>query len=544
MKGMLFELHFIPRSLIYTYYPVYVKLTKYFSRIIAFINFNFSSQKTMEFQNNTLTLFTKQKPKFIRRIISVNASDENILQKTRQKGVYVKAVSDLDMKSEYLEQVNLKKHKYLKGKFVSCLKRVLIKNSGKYEWYNVLKNAKNIERFDLIFVESEIKGDFLSRRINRKCLFKLLKWIKKLPKGIKAMTMRIDEIDILEGHLQKIYRVLSLFHHLESFKRVFGFTSSIDSYVQQEMELIERYLSKPKLSIGYNFRRNISHLAHDQYEFLEAMKAGLECKWMKDLKLQIEPDSLERADFEDEKSIYSNNEDDYEDDEVKRLKEEMSVFYRFSLFPNLQKLTLELCNRYLCPLDEFVVEGFRALRNLKKLILTINDRPKGTKYFFEGLLEIPSQLSLISLKIPFIKKGEWSLLERVFERQGGLKTINLDISGFRRTKRGYLEENKCFEEYLGRFLSKKPKLQYLYLRSKILTIETLSESLKNVKEFQGQLRLFSVGLFDDNMTTKKTPFERTQGLCDFIKSQKDSLRDLYIEIPFILDVEMMRYLTP
>jgi len=521
----------------------------------------------------------KGKMKFLRRFIVVDSQDKNILQKARQKGIYVRCVNDLDM-ANHLGEVNLRKHKYLKGKYVNCLKKVEIKRSGRFEWYNVLKNARNLENVNLIFARTEIfeVAGFAVRF--KKSIDKLLQCIKKLPKGIKYLNIKIDELEVEKGHLNKIYRAVGSFKHLETYKRMLGFQPPDVSYVFKELLLIKNYLSKARelKNFGYNFRRDHPKSIQDQHEFLALMKYGRQCPWVTDFKLYLEPDVMLNVDLKEETSVdyteeerekYEENqwEDDYdaeleeeefeddeeeevleeeEDDEteeekVNKLKEEIATFYRFDLFPNLKKLHLELSKGCFYPLDSFVVKGFSALKSLKHLVVAAKDRPQGTKYLFEGFLEVPL-LEMFHLKMPFMKKEDWDLLKRFFDKQVDLQAITLDIFKNRSTKEGYLEQNRDFAEYVGGYLSKKPKLEYVCLRSKILTVEALSETLKRV-EIKDQLKLLSVSVFDDHLTTEKSASERVKGLCDFIISQKGSLCYLSVNLLFILEAEVLQRLT-
>ena len=146
-------------------------------------------EQHQETSQSQYSLFPK-KPKFLRRFVVLDVHDEPILQKARQKGIYVRCMTDLDM-SKHVGKINLKKHKYIKGKTVNCLKKVEITNSGKYEWYNVLKYAKNIESFDLVFIRSEIFESSGFAVQHKKSTAKLLQCLKKLPKGIKNLSLKI-----------------------------------------------------------------------------------------------------------------------------------------------------------------------------------------------------------------------------------------------------------------------------------------------------------------------------------------------------------------
>jgi len=526
----------------------------------------------------------KGKLKFLRRSLVLGPQDEAILQKVRQKGLYVKCVKDLEM-NRAAGKINLRKHKYLKGKLVNCLTKLVIRNSGKYEWYNILKYARNIQTLSLQFIRPEIfrcssyilPTEYASNK-KKKSVEKFLQCLKKLPKGIQGLGLEIDELKIEKGHLNKLYRIIGSFKHLERYNRMLGFQPTDVSYVFKELVLIKNYLSKARefKKFRYNFRRNHPKSIQDQHEFLAIMKYGRQCPWVTDFKIQLEPDVTldvdvkeetsvdyteeERAkyeeaqwedderfgmpvaiDEEDEEVVEEDDDDETEENRMEKLKQETAIFFRFDLFPNLRKLVLQFHRKCFYPLDDFVVKGFSALKNLKHLVIIAKERPQGARFLFEGLLEVPL-LEMINLKMPFIKGDEWELLKRFFDKQVDLKAITLEILKSRSTKEGYLEQNKCFAEYVGGYLSKKPKLEYVCLRSKLLTVEVLSEALKKV-EIRDQLKLFRVSLFDDHLITEKLASERVKGLCDFLISQKESLCYLSLNLLFILESAVIQQLT-
>ena len=219
------------------------------------------------------------------------------------------------------------------------------------------------------------------------------------------------------------------------------------------------------------------------------------------------------------------------------LYQEIKPFYRFDLFPNVKNLMFQTFDDCVYPLDTFVVDGFRALKQLEFLDLTIEARPVGTHFLFDGLMELSKKLQKFSLEIKFLKEKEWALLDAFFEKQDQLKSITLIIPSERSTKQGFLTQSQHFENTY-KWIENKPNLQYLDLRSLYCSLESLSKALGKTT-MVNQLKLLGVEAIDDMGITPSGPKERVEGLCDFIKRQKESLLYLTVSIPYVYVPEIM-----
>jgi hypothetical protein len=206
---------------------------------------------------------------------------------------------------------------------------------------------------------------------------------------------------------------------------------------------------------------------------------------------------------------------------------EIMSFYRFHLFPNLTKLNLTMQN-VIYPLSTFVIDGFRALENLKELKIRIVSRPIGTTYLFKGFLELPA-LDLFSLDLEFLKGEEWNLLIEFLRNQKELGSFSLRVLERRGNRERYLQQNEHLENTLRTFEG-NTSLKSLYIRSPYWSLEAISRGLHPLT-MTNQLQSFDFEGSDDIVTSSHTILERIGGLCEFIKKHKESLREINIGFP-------------
>jgi len=224
------------------------------------------------------------------------------------------------------------------------------------------------------------------------------------------------------------------------------------------------------------------------------------------------------------------------------LDAEIIPLYSFNIFPNLTNLSFLITHNCLYPLGEFVIQGFKSLKNLQKFNLVLNTRPHGTSYLFKAISFLPN-LHAFSLEITFIDSGEWKLLEDFFQRQRSLVSLSLSISRQRSTKTGYIQQNKHIENYLWRYLKSKPNLRYLKLKSTSWSLESISNTLEKVTGIQNQLKCLEIEGLDDTITSTKNAQRRVKGLCEFLLRQRESLRHFRLDLPLIFEVEVFNYIA-
>ena len=220
------------------------------------------------------------------------------------------------------------------------------------------------------------------------------------------------------------------------------------------------------------------------------------------------------------------------------LRAEMSPFYRFHLFPNLKKLTI-LQEDHLYPLGSFAQEGLAALKKLESLKINILRRSVGSTYLFKGFLQLPS-LKKFSLHITFIKDEDWVLLKQFLEIQNNLESFSIWIRCEPGSKARYLKQNIYFEEAV-KCLDNKKLLKSLDLRSDFLSLETLSKALGNLS-MTNQLSSLRLEGSDDTVISEQKLWKRVEGLCKFIKNQKESLRKLYVSLLFVLEDNVVTHI--
>jgi len=215
-----------------------------------------------------------------------------------------------------------------------------------------------------------------------------------------------------------------------------------------------------------------------------------------------------------------------------RMKEDIKPFYRFECFPNLKRLEIIQPDE-MYPLGTFVIDGFAALKNLQELKISIENRSNGTTNIFRGFLQLP-MLRKFSLKISSIKSNEWELLEKFLNNQRNLESLSLQISNYPSTRVHHIIQSDHLQCIILGF-ENKPLLKSLKLKSCFWSLRTLSMGLGCLSKMN-QFESLKFEASDETIiSAEKNSLKRIEGLCQFIKNQKDSLKKLQASISLVLD---------
>jgi len=222
-----------------------------------------------------------------------------------------------------------------------------------------------------------------------------------------------------------------------------------------------------------------------------------------------------------------------------RMRKELKPFYSYELFPNLKKLDVSQSSE-LYPLGSFVVDGFKALKNLESLKIGILKRSIDTIYLFMAFLELPL-LRNFSLNINFLRDEDWPVFEKFVKAQKNLQAFAFSLSAEPDSKDRYLQLNTSLEKLI-QCLENKPMLKSLDLRSEFWALEALSKGLSHLT-MKNQLYSFTFEGIDESITSKTKPQKKVSGLCKFIKNQKESLRELSGLLPMVFEDKIAVYIV-
>jgi len=250
-------------------------------------------------------------------------------------------------------------------------------------------------------------------------------------------------------------------------------------------------------------------------------------------------EEAEQAEEEEEEGEEDGKEEISEEEKeaVRLMQIEIKPFYRFGIFPNLKDLTFKLGEDCLYRLDSFVADGFEQLKCLEKLRITVPRRPIGITYFFDGFLKLP-QLKTFELSLPFLEDEEYDLLDQFFQKQLELVSLHLSIPQRRGSQTGFTHQNEKIVAMMKSINSMK-KLKYLNFEQIFCSIEAMSKGFAQLTDIPNQLQSIWFSGIDDTVLSKSNALERSKGLCDFLRSQKESLNCLTVEIPFVSDVDLV-----
>ena len=143
--------------------------------------------------------------------------------------------------------------------------------------------------------------------------------------------------------------------------------------------------------------------------------------------------------------------------------------------------------------------------------------------------------------INFIKDPDWALLRQFLSSQDNLEALSLTVRDAPAAKSQYLHHNSYLENLI-KCLKNKAFLISLELKSNYWSLETLSKVLSHLK-MKNQLQTFKFAGADDTITSAAKPCKRIEGLCDFIKNQRKSLKALQILLPLIFEECIVIYLA-
>lgn len=220
-------------------------------------------------------------------------------------------------------------------------------------------------------------------------------------------------------------------------------------------------------------------------------------------------------------------------------QEEMKPFYRFELFPDLKKLSITQ-EDIIYALGSFVETSFSALKKLEDIKLDIMCRPEETTYLFKGFLHFPL-LRRFSLRIPSIKEEDWALFEMFMRSQNNLESFSPSIRCQPPTFGWYQIQNFHLGNMIRDF-ENKPHLKSLQLRSAFWSLGTISKALCSLTMIN-QLEELKLEASDETTISQEKPWKRLEGLCNFIKNQKGSLKKLSVILPCVLEDNVLTHLA-
>jgi len=157
-----------------------------------------------------------------------------------------------------------------------------------------------------------------------------------------------------------------------------------------------------------------------------------------------------------------------------------------------------------------------------------------TIFLFIGFLKFPLFLKRFSFDINFIRGEEWVFLQQFLESHNRLESLHIHIREKPSNKSHYSHRNIYLQNLL-RSLKNQSFLRDLTLETSFCSLESFSIGLSHLPVMKNQLHTFKFRAIDDTVTSQKMPHKRINGVCEFIKNQKKSLRRLQIAIPFVFE---------
>jgi len=499
--------------------------------------------------------------KFILRNIHINGQNPKVLQKIYLKGLYLRKL--IDSRSENPLYPNHKRFKA--NKCFKTLKSIRVSLISFPFICESLKSAKNLKNFCV---------STFTRKTNA---IEIASCLKKFPAKIKNIQLSVSLTSIkIDEDFVKVAKCIRIFPKLQCLQPTLPFTRELVTYNRsisrlKEIEKMTLYIpSCNKTSFQRAMRRDImcpgvttlkiglnaldfpdfhrlrpffSRESKDQIyhppnfgNLNKRQKRTLE-KVLEKIKYSDE-DHPHDLDNNDAINNSFESEPDDEDFVAKcEMREQMRPFFRFDLFPNLQKLSFTQ-QEHLFLLGSFVVDGFAALKNLKSLKIDIYERSQGSRYIFKAFSNLPL-LKKFTLYINFIKNQEWHILRSFLKKQGNLESLKIKVKGKVSSQIDYME-NKHLQEIIED-LDQKPYLKSLKIASNFWTLETLSKGFARLR-MRNQLQKLYIQASDEIITCKKKTLQRVQGLCNFIKNQKESLQILSVFLPFAFDQNTVEYI--
>ena len=500
--------------------------------------------------------------KFRRASLLVEGSDQLKIKKFALRRFHIGKLWDFHFSDQNIAQTKFTKHQHLQRKTLNTLQDTTIYFLRELNWLHDLKDAKNLKRVWLKIGKEDLQAipgfpDLFSR------IDFILRCLKRFSKKITFVSLQIEGISVEKGQLTQIYRILSSMRNLEKVRRLFGFDKE-GNYIKLEQHIMRKYLSH--CSNLFNFEYNPieyqkecweddnlvnfpSHARQNQIDYHKQIQEIRPNPFVTFLNLQVngryfenydelEPhlyEELSDTDLNEEFELEPNTTTDVNlAQTIRDLKPAMTQtiapFFKFDVFPNLVLLVLDFRKRCLYHLDDFLIKSFSSLKLLKQFDLILPKRPIGTKFLFEAFLHLPL-LDRFRLDINSIKVSEWTLFSQFLQKQSQLIVFMLKIKKERSCHATYLSQEK-FIQLLAPLLSNKPRLKYLYLDLIYTSLSTISKLLQQ-STLPSQLTLLDLEAFDDTVTGTAS----SQGLCEFLSSQKDSLKSVNLKIKFTVNSE-------
>jgi len=104
-----------------------------------------------------------------------------------------------------------------------------------------------------------------------------------------------------------------------------------------------------------------------------------------------------------------------------------------------------------------------------------------------------------------------------------------------------LEQNSLIGNFI-QALDEKPLLKALELKSNYWSLEALSRGFSKLKMKNQLVKLRFEGS-DDTITSNEKSWRRIEGLCNFIKNQKESLKILQVSLPFVFEENIVTHIA-
>ena len=516
---------------------------------------------------------------FLTRNLKVFYEDSIAFNQICIKRLYLRNLID----ERYVDQdpngINYKDFKH--NKLLKTLRNIQISSTHKTDIHESLKNSKNLKIFSIDSMSEKTKLNAIAFYIKRLSSTNI--------RTIKIHLMKENEKN-LQGYSQ-VAKCLRYFPKLENFYRRYRIDSENQLHVQRELLILNksvRRLSKMKqltysvgdaeqavfqrvmrrdftypnitgleMFLSYEGLPSYEHLVHfldsetshdldisSDFEELtpyeqrsydivqdEIFKIDNEKKDDFGVQKYIQEDKSEELTPSESDSAESYNPKNYEFILKSIMREEIRPFYRFELFPNLKKLHISH-EELLYPLGSFVIDGLAALQKLEDLNIRMQFRSTGTHYIFQGFLKLPL-LKNFTLMITFLSKQDWVLFEEFLTSQNNLESFSLSLMSGPCVRTCYLQHGEAIERII-KSLQNKPFLRSLELDLVFCSLEAISKGLGSLK-MMNQLQNLKIQAIDETVTSETKGWKRVEGLCKFIKNQKDSMKTLDISLPIAFE---------
>ena len=513
--------------------------------------------------------------KFLPRSLRLS-SKTNAFRNCRVKGFYLKKILDYCPDEDEFEGVDFKlvSHVFKNKKIHKTLRHVKIYSFFGSYVHQCLKASKNLQTYELEFCERNTEIITFA--------------LRRLPANIQSVCIIVNQdAPVKKEDVYHIARSIRRFHKLQSFQRELMEHPGRNNgcYIQKELAIYSRSVKRLKEMK----RMTYSPTEDDECAGLQrALRRGFVYPGITGLNLylwknqnlgdMIDEDLF--LDFEKmtphEQNIYrrvkneirerdkaKNDDIDWSvktlpDDEkyeaqdfgngvridpkflsLCRIREDLGPFYRFELFPDLKELILTYGgsgNTF----GSFVINGFRALKNLQSLRITIRQRLKGMVVLFTALLELPL-LKKFSLSNYSLNNEELGLFGHFVHAQNKIQEFHFRIEDGSPLRTSYLQQNDSLKRTL-QYLKSNFSMKSLDLDFPFVSLETLSQGLSHIG-MMNQLHTFKFKASDDILTSQEKPLKRVEGLCQFIKNQNRSLKTLHIDLPLALEDTLINHIA-